>query len=102
MTTMMPHVADLLGYCARDGERSVTARAALGEGEGYLLRIASFSAMRITVPRVPINVVDLDYEDIDGLIGMNFLNEMNFEVRPREQRIRTEQLLGEGPLHGRA
>jgi predicted aspartyl protease len=101
-TAIMPHVADLLGYGARDGERRATVRSPVGERDGYLLRVATFSALQITVPRFLVNVVDLDYEDIDGLVGLNFLNEMNFEVRPREQRIRAELLHGRGLLRGQA
>ena len=32
----------------------------------------------------------LGHQDIDGLVGMNFLRHFNFEVRPAEQRILVE------------
>jgi hypothetical protein len=33
---------------------------------------------------------DLGHDDIDGLVGLNLLNEVNFEVRSRERRIVVE------------
>jgi len=37
-------------------------------------------------------VFDLGHTDIDGLLGMNFLSDFNFEIRPTERRILIEKI----------
>jgi hypothetical protein len=43
----------------------------------------------------PFPQFDLGYEDIDGLLGMNFLSDINFEVRSAERRILVESIAHE-------
>ena len=64
----------------------------IGEEEGYWLHVAEFSALGVTTPNFALQVFDLDHEGIDGLLGMNFLRHVNFEVRPAEQLILVELL----------
>lgn len=40
------------------------------------------------------DIADLGY-DVDGILGMNFLSDFNFEIRPSERRILVERI---GPL----
>jgi hypothetical protein len=35
-------------------------------------------------------VFDLGHDDIDGLVGLNFLNQLNYEIRSAERRILVE------------
>ena len=35
---------------------------------------------------------DLGHNDIHGLLGMNFLSDFNFEIRPTERRILGENI----------
>ncbi len=87
MTTMIPELADSIGYSARDGFKRTRVHTAIGEEEGYVLRVADLSVLGTTLPSFPVHVFDLGYEDIHGLLGMNFLSEFNFEIRPAESRI---------------
>lgn len=41
----------------------------------------------------PVHVFDLGHDDIDGLLGMNFLSQLNVEIRPAERRIFAEKIL---------
>jgi hypothetical protein len=40
-----------------------------------------------STPSFPVQVFDLGHDRIDGLVGLNFLSELNYEVRSAERRI---------------
>ena len=49
---------------------------------------------RVTLPDYLIHVFDLaTSDDIDGLLGLSFLDLFNYEVRSKEGRIRVERAL---------
>jgi hypothetical protein len=52
--------------------------------------VVEFTALDIVVPRLLVHVFDLGHDDIDGLIGLNFLNQLNYEIRSAERRILVE------------
>ena len=90
MTTLTPELAVTIGYTARDGIRRTRVRTAVSSEEGYLLSVAEFTALDIVVPSLLVHVFDLGHDDIDGLIGLNFLNQLNYEIRSAERRILVE------------
>jgi predicted aspartyl protease len=91
-TVVTPELIDKLGYSPRDGERITTVRTAIGKEHGYSLRVKRFFTLGFAVPDYRINVFDLATgDDIDGLIGLSFLDELNDEVRSKEGRIRVER-----------
>lgn len=92
MTTMSPELADLVGYSARDGIKRARVRTAVGTEDGYVLVVAELAALRCPRPRFHIHVFDLGYDDIDDLLGLNFLRELNYEVRSAERRILVEAI----------
>jgi predicted aspartyl protease len=92
VTTMIPELADRIGYSPRDGFRRTWVHTAVGKEEGYVLRVATLEVLGFPMMGFPINVFDLGHGDIDGLLGMNFLRELNLEIRPRESRILAERL----------
>jgi len=90
----MPSIVDDLGYSPRDGERVTTVRSAIGAEQGYTLRVKRFSALGFTLPDYLVNLFDLATgDDIDGLIGLSFLDQFNYEVRSKEGRILVERAL---------
>ena len=89
VTTMTHDFAGKIGYGVHDGLRPTTVRTAVGAEHGYVLRVAAFTALGFTVADLEINTFDLDH-DIDGLIGMNFLIQFNYDVRSLERRILVE------------
>jgi predicted aspartyl protease len=91
-TTMTPELAELIGYSARDGVRRTRVHTAVGSEDGYLLRVAELEALGTAMPSFPVHVFDLGHDDIDGLVGLNFLSELNYEVRSAEQRILVEKI----------
>lgn len=91
-TVVSPDIVDLLGYGPRDGENVMTVRSAIGREQGWTLRVKRFSALGFVVPDYRIHVFDLATgDDIDGLIGLTFLDQFNYEVRSREGRLRVER-----------
>jgi len=91
-TVVTPGIMDLLGYSARDGEHVMTVRSAIGREQGWTLRVRSFSALGFVVPDYRIHVFDLATgDDIDGLLGLSYLDQFNYEVRSREGRLRVER-----------
>jgi hypothetical protein len=55
-----------------------------------VLAVAEFAALRCPRPRFHVHIFDLGYDDIDGLLGLNFLGGLNYEVRSVERRILVE------------
>ena len=91
-TVITPDLVEKLGYSVRDGERIKTIRSAIGEEQGFTLCVKRFSALGFVVPNYLLHVFDLATgDDIDGLIGLSFLNEFNYEVRSKEGRLRAER-----------
>lgn len=74
-------------------------RTAVGSEEGFLLEVARLDVLGLTRPRFPVHVFDLGHDDIDGLLGLNFLSELNYEVRSAERRILVEEIEPAAPAH---
>lgn len=87
VTTVDPSLIDRLGYSERDGEQRTRVRTAIGEEQGYVLRVARFAALGFSIPSFRVHVFDIGFDDIDGLVGLNFLNLFNYEIRPTERHI---------------
>jgi clan AA aspartic protease (TIGR02281 family) len=89
-TTITPEVADDLSYSARDGIRPTRVRTAVGSEQGYVLAVATLSVLGISARGLLVHVFDLGHSDIDGLLGLNFLSQLNYEIRSAERRILVE------------
>jgi len=92
VTTVTHEMANALGYSARDGFKRTRVHTAIGEETGYALRVAEFTVLDFTMRNFSVNVFDLGHDDIDGLLGMNFLSEFNYEVRSAEHRLLVEKI----------
>ena len=46
LTTMIPELADLIGYSARDGFKQTKVHTAIGEEHGYWLRVADWPSRK--------------------------------------------------------
>jgi clan AA aspartic protease (TIGR02281 family) len=89
-TTLTPRVVERIGYTRQDGHKEARVQTAVGEEHGYWLRVAELTVLGVTTPSFALAVFPLGHQNLDGLVGMNFLRHFNFEIRPAEQRILVE------------
>ena len=92
-TVVTPWVVDELGYSPRDGEQITRVRSAVGEEQGYTLRVESFAALGYRRRGFRVHVFDLAAGyGIDGLVGLSFLDAFNYEVRSRDATLRVSEV----------
>jgi predicted aspartyl protease len=85
MTTIVPSIAESVGYSPASRLAWMVTRTAAAEERGYIVR-SDVDVLGFTVPGLRIAVADLGY-GIDGVLGMDFLRLFNIEIRPIERRI---------------
>lgn len=90
MTTIVPGLADELGYSARDGHRLTHVQTAMGQESGYTLSIKSLHALGVTAEGFLVHVFDLGYPLLQGLLGMNFLLTLDYQIRSLQRTITVE------------
>jgi predicted aspartyl protease len=86
-TTLVPEVIVRIGYTQRDSYKKARVHTAVGEEHGYWIHVAEFTVLGVTTPDFALAVFPLGHQDVDGLVGMNFLRHFNLEIRPAERRI---------------
>jgi predicted aspartyl protease len=89
-TTLVPEVIVRIGYTQRDSYKKARVHTAVGEEHGYWIHVAEFTVLGVTTPDFALAVFPLGHQDVDGLVGMNFLRHFNLEIRPAERRILLE------------
>lgn len=90
MTTVVPSVAEAIGYTSTLRVGWSVTRTAAAEERGYIVR-AEVSTLGFTMPNHRVVVADLGY-GIDGVLGINFLRHFNLEIRFADRRILVEQI----------
>jgi predicted aspartyl protease len=92
-THVIPDVLDDIGYSPRHGDQVTVVHSAIGAERGYMLRVARFAALGFTCKDFRLHVHDLpEGIGIDGLLGLSFLRQLNYEVRSSEGRILVERI----------
>jgi len=91
LTTVIPTIAESIGYTSADRVAWSVTRTAAATERGYIVRVAQFSTLGFIVPDLHVGVADLGY-GVEGVLGMNFLSDLNFEIRPAERRILVEKI----------
>jgi clan AA aspartic protease (TIGR02281 family) len=89
-TTLTPRMIQKVGYTRRDRFKDAKVHSAIGEEHGYWLRVAELTVLSVTTPSFALTVFPLGYNDIDGLLGMNFLRHFDFEIRQSDRQILVE------------
>jgi predicted aspartyl protease len=91
LTTLVPRIAESIGYTSAARVARSVVRSAVAQEYGYIVRLVQISTLGFDVPDVHADVADLGH-GIDGILGMNFLSDFNFEIRPAERRILVERI----------
>jgi hypothetical protein len=91
-THIVPDVIDELGYSPRHGDAITSVTSAIGKEPGYLLRVLRFESLGFGCADFRVHVHDLpEGIGIDGLLGLSFLKQFNYEIRSAEGRIRVDR-----------
>lgn len=84
-TLIRPDILDGLGYNPRDAGGVTTVTTALGVEPGYWLPVKRLWALGYEFTDFRVNAHDLPEKcGLDGLLGLNFLEHFNYEVRSKE------------------
>lgn len=71
-----------IGYNPRDGRNITSVRSAIGTERGYTLKVERFLAFGFEFQDFVVHVFDLPVGfGIDGLIGLNFLQNFDYKIR---------------------
>ena len=88
-----PEVLDQIGYNPREGEAMTVVRSVVGREPGYLIRVARLSCLRFDAADFRVHAHDLpEGYGIDGLLGLSFLRQFNYEIRSSEGRIVVDRI----------
>jgi predicted aspartyl protease len=91
-TIIVPEVLDELGYSPRQGEAITVLRSAVGREEGYLIRVERFACPGFQAPDFRVHAHDLpEGFGLDGLLGLTFLRQFDYQIRSRQGRILVER-----------
>jgi predicted aspartyl protease len=91
-TIIAPGILDELGYNPRQGEAITVIRSVVGREHGYMIRVERFECLGYQARNFRVNAQDLpEGWNIEGLVGLSFLRQFNYEVRSVEGRIRVER-----------
>jgi predicted aspartyl protease len=98
-TSVEPAILKKIGYSAGDTILRTRVPTPAGVQHGHLLRVHRFFALGADLSDFVVQALELaDEYGVDGLLGMNFLEQFNFTVRPRDLQIHLEPVgTGESP-----
>lgn len=91
MTTVVPSVAESIGYSSALRIAWTVTRTATAEERGYIVQ-SEVRSLGFCIPDHRVVVADLGY-GIDGLLGINFLRHFDFEIRFAEHRIFAQRVV---------
>ncbi len=88
MTIISTDRVDLMGFSAqKDGIGFSNVQSPIGKESGYRVRLDAFEALGKKVDALEIACHDLGVHNIDGLIGMNFLEYFKFCIDASKHMI---------------
>lgn len=87
-TLIKPTVLSRFGYRDEDAEETTAIHSAIGVERGYLLRVERMWALGFSVGAHVVHAHDLPgHYDIDGLLGLRFLDRFDYTIRSRRHEI---------------
>ena len=95
VTMIIPEILDGIGYSPRQAEARTVIRSAIADEPGYMIRVSRFQTLGVQEGDFRIHAHNLpDGFGVDGLVGLNFLRRLRYEVRSDEGRIRVGRIDG--------
>lgn len=93
MTIIRTPRIDAMGYSARDASNFFSTESVIGQEKGYCLRIKSLSIFGNVFENFEVAALDLPPRyNIDGLIGMNLLNQFDWCMHPEKSLFSVKKL----------
>lgn len=90
LTILDPSVVATLGYSEEDKSSVSTVQSPVGKEWGYRLHLAGIECLGKKVENFEVACHKLGLQHIDGLLGMNFLEQFDWCVHPKRQVISVE------------
>ena len=92
-TFVSPGILDALGYSVRDAVGLSSVTSVVGREVGYRLPVKRFEALGFAFKDFLLNAHDFhDGSGIDGLLGLSFLQNFNYEIRSKEGILRVSPI----------
>lgn len=88
LTIIDPSLAKVLGYQQSDYAGTSTVQSPVGKEMGFRLKLNTFECLGRTIENFEVACHTLGLQHIDGLLGMNFLEQFDFCVYPKRRIIR--------------
>lgn len=90
-TLIRPSVLEEIGCGRAPHSKATSIRSALGKEPGFLVKVPRFWALGFTVLDYEVHGHELpDQYDIDGLLGMTFLDDFDYTIRSMRNEIVVE------------
>ena len=83
-----PALARALGYNESDHAGISTVQSPVGKEKGFRLKLNAFECLGKTIENFEVACHALGLQHIDGLLGMNFLEQFDFCLFPKKAMIR--------------
>ena len=88
LTIIDPALAKALGYKESDHTGGSTVQSPVGKEKGFRLKLNAFECLGKTIENFEVACHALGLQHIDGLLGMNFLEQFDFCIYPQKAVIR--------------
>ena len=89
--TIIDHsLASALGYSASNATGHSKVRSVVGEERGYRVKLAHIDSLGKKSEDFEVACHDLMEQDVQGLLGMTFLEQFKFCIDPKKQTISIE------------
>lgn len=86
--TIVDHsLATAIGYTARDAVGHSKVRSAVGEEKGYRINLMRIESLDKVLEDFEVACHDLLQQDVQGLLGMTFLERYRFTIDPHKRII---------------
>lgn len=92
-TLILPKHLESIGYKPAEAEIVTTVSSAVGKERGHRLPVSQFAAFGYSTTDFVIHAFQLPaHMRVEGLLGLSFLRQFNYEIRSSEGRILVEPL----------